>query len=225
MIKLLILIAFSAVIYWLGYQDGRLTAQRNRDKRSSQPPAFDKFSYSVNLSASPSMTAAGLATTSELPQPSAPTDISGADQETNPASPGAQRLVSPSPTLPLHAAGAPEMSHAPGDVRPMGRRLTIRVPLVPAGGLNPQEAAAITHLASASPASTAQVLVSAGGGDSATTEARAEKIRRKNPNFARKVANGEIKEADALRVLMQDLATEQLEYEKYRRPGSGSLTG
>ena len=35
----------------------------------------------------------------------------------------------------------------------------------------------------------------------------------------------EIKEADALRVLMKDLAAEQLEYEKYRRPGSGSLTG
>jgi hypothetical protein len=228
MIKLLILIAFSAVIYWLGYQDGRLTAQRKRDKRPSQPPAFDKFSYSVNLSASPSMTAAGLATTSESPEPSAVTDISGADPATNLASPGVHRLVGPSPTLAPNSA-SPGASHVTDDVRPTGRRLTIRVPLVPAVGLNPpeppEEALALTHSATDSPASTAPVLGSAGDGDSATTEARAEKIRRKNPAFARKVANGEIKEADALRVLMKDLAAEQLEYEKYRRPGSGSLTG
>ena len=228
MIKLLILIAFSAVIYWLGYQDGRLTAQRNRDKRPSQPPAFDKFSYSVNLSASPSMTAAGLARTSESPEPSAATDIFGADPESNLPSPGVHRLVGPSPTLAPNSA-TPGALHVNDDVRPTGRRLTIRVPLVPADGLNPpepaDEAPALTHSATDSPVSTARVLGTAGDGDSATTEARAEKIRRKNPAFARKVANGEIKEADALRVLMKDLAAEQLEYEKYRRPGSGSLTG
>jgi hypothetical protein len=228
MIKLLILIAFSAVIYWLGYQDGRLTAQRNRDKRPSQPPAFDKFSYSVNLSASPSMTAAGLTTTSESPEPSAATDIFGADPESNLASPGVHRLVGPSPTLAPNAA-SPGVLHVNDDVRPTGRRLTIRVPLIPAEGLKPsapkQEATAVIHSATVAAVSPDLAFGSAGDGDSATTEARAEKIRRKNPAFARKVANGEIKEADALRVLMKDLAAEQLEYEKYRRPGSGSLTG
>ena len=228
MIKLLILIAYSAVIYWLGYQDGRLTSQRTRDKRQSQPPAFGNFSYSVNLSGTPTMTSAGLADTSVAMQPSTPSvtrpDIS---QETSPADDDIQRLASLSPTTPLTTDTAP--SRVPDDAKPAGRRLTIRVPLVPRDSLGqkpePSHEAAIADSASVSPVSAPLASWPAGDGDSATTEARADKIRRKNPAFARKIANGEIKEADALRVLMKDLAAEQLEYEKYRRPGSGSLTG
>ena len=227
MIKLLILIAYSAVIYWLGYQDGRLTSQRTRDKRQSQPPAFGNFSYSVNLSGTPTMTSAGLADTSVAMQPSTPSvtrpDVS---QETSPADDDIQRLASLSPTAPLTTDTAP--SRVPDDAKPAGRRLTIRVPLVPRDSLDrpaPPQEAAMADSASVLPVSPPLASRPAGDGDSATTEARADRIRRKNPTFARKVANGEIKEADALRALMKDLAAEQLEYEKYRRPGSGSLTG
>ena len=227
MIKLLILIAYSAVIYWLGYQDGRLTSQRTRDKRQSRSPAFDNFSYSVNLSGTPTMTSAGLAEASVATQPSSPSvtrlDVS---KESNQADIGIQRLVSLPPTGTLGATPAPP--HVTDDPRPAGRRLTIRVPLAPRDSLDPPEPtreAANADSASVSPVSPPLASRLAGDGDSTTTEARADKIRRKNPAFARKVANGEIKEADALRVLMKDLAAEQLEYEKYRRPGSGSLTG
>lgn len=224
MIKLLILIAYSAVIYWLGYQDGRLTSQRTRDKRQSRSPAFDNFSYSVNLSGTPTMTPAGLADTHAATQPSSPSVTrSGVTEETNLPDNEIQRLVSLPPAGDLNATPAPP--NVPDDARPFGRRLTIRVPLVPRDSLDPPEPpqeAAIADLASVSPPLASQP---AGDGDSTTTEARADKIRRKNPAFARKVVNEEIKEADALRVLMKDLAAEQLEYEKYRRPGSGSLTG
>ncbi len=227
MIKLLILIAYSAVIYWLGYQDGRLTSQRTRDKRQSRSPAFDNFSYSVNLSGTPKMTSTGLAEASVATQPSSPSvtrlDVS---QETNLPDIQTQRLVGLLPAEPLYAAPLPP--NVPDDARPAGRRLTIRVPLVRRDSLDPPEPTpetAIADLASVSPVSAPLASRPAGNGDSTTTEARADKIRRKNPAFARKVANGEIKEADALRVLMKDLAAEQLEYEKYRRPGSGSLTG
>ena len=228
MIKLLILIAYSAVIYWLGYQDGRLTSQRTRDKRQSRSPAFDNFSYSVNLSGTPTMTPAGLADTHAAPQQSAPSVTrSDVSQETNLPDNEIHRLVSLPPAGDLNATPAPP--NVPDDARPFGRRLTIRVPLVPRDSLDlpepPQEAAIADDLASVSPVSSPLASQPAGDGDSTTTEARADKIRRKNPAFARKVANGEIKEADALRVLMKDLAAEQLEYEKYRRPGSGSLTG
>lgn len=227
MIKLLILIAYSAVIYWLGYQDGRLTSQRTRDKRQSRSPAFDNFSYSVNLSGTPTMTSAGLADSGIATQPSSPSVTrSGVTEETNLPDNEIQRLVS------LPTAGdrnaTPASPNVPDDARPFGRRLTIRVPLVPRDSLAPPEPTqetAIADLASVSPVSSPLASQPAGDGDSTTTEARADKIRRKNPAFARKVANGEIKEADALRVLMKDLAAEQLEYEKYRRPGSGSLTG
>jgi hypothetical protein len=227
MIKLLILIAYSAVIYWLGYQDGRLTSQRTRDKRQSRSPAFDNFSYSVNLSGTPTMTSAGLAEASVATQPSAPS-VTRLDvrQETNLPDNQTQRLVSLPPAEPLNAAPLPPI--LPDDARPAGRRLTIRVPLVPRDSLDlpePTQETAIADLASVSPVSAPLASRPAGDGDSTTTEARADKIRRKNPAFARKVANGEIKEADALRVLMKDLAAEQLEYDKYRRPGSGSLTG
>ena len=227
MIKLLILIAYSAVIYWLGYQDGRLTSQRTRDKRQSRAPAFDNFSYSVNLSSTPTMTSAGLADTHAAPQPSSPyVTRSDVSQETNLTDNEIQRLVSLPPAGDLNATPAPP--NLPDDARPAGRRLTIRVPLVPRDSLDPPEPTqetAIAELASVSPVSSPLASRPAGDGDSTTTEARADKIRRKNPAFARKVANGEIREADALRVLMKDLAAEQLEYEKYRRPGSGSLTG
>ena len=227
MIKLLILIAYSAVIYWLGYQDGRLTSQRTRDKRQSRSPAFDNFSYSINLSGTPTMTPAGLADTHAAPQPSAPSVTrSDVSQEMNLPDNEIQRLVSLPPAGDLNATPAPP--NVPADARPAGRRLTIRVPLVPRDSLDPPEPTqetAIADLASVSPVSSPLASRPAGDGDSASTEARADKIRRKNPAFARKVANGEIKEADALRVLMKDLAAEQLEYEKYRRPGSGSLTG
>jgi hypothetical protein len=227
MIKLLILIAYSAVIYWLGYQDGRLTSQRNRDKRQSRSPAFDNFSYSVNLSGPPSMTSAGLSDTRVAPQPSAPSVTrSDVSQEASEASHEIQRLVSLPPADALNAVPAPP--RITDNAKPAGRRLTIRVPLIPRDNLNPPEPpqeAAIADSASVSQVSSPLASWPAGDGDSATTEARADKIRRKNPAFARKVANGDIKEADALRVLMKDLAAEQLEYEKYRRPGSGSLTG
>lgn len=228
MIKLLILIAYSAVIYWLGYQDGRLTSQRTRDKRQSRAPAFDNFSYSVNLSGTPTMTASGLADTHAATQPSSPpVTRSDVSQETNLADNEIQRLVSLPPAGDLNATPAPP--NVPDDARPAGRRLTIRVPLVPRDSLGqkpePPHEAAIAVSASVSTVSSPLASWPAGDGDSATTEARADKIRRKNAAFARKVANGEIKEADALRVLMKDLAAEQLEYEKYRRPGSGSLTG
>lgn len=227
MIKLLILIAYSAVIYWLGYQDGRLTSQRTRDKRQSRSPAFDNFSYSVNLSGTPTMTPAGLADSGIATQPSeASVTRSDISQETNQADIGIQRLVSLTRTGTLGATPPPP--HVTDDARPAGRRITIRVPLVPRDSLDPPEPpqeAAIADLASVSPVSPPLASQPAGDGDSTTTEARADKIRRKNPAFARKVANGEINEADALRVLMKDLAAEQLEYEKYRRPGSGSLTG
>ena len=224
MIKLLILIAYSAVIYWLGYQDGRLTSQRTRDKRQSRSPAFDNFSYSVNLSGTPTMTSAVLAEANVATQPSSPSVTrSDVSQETNLPDNQTQRLVSLPPAEPLNAAPLPP--NLPDDPRPAGRRLTIRVPLAPRDSLNNPQEAANADSASVSPVSAPLASRSAGDGDSTTTEARADKIRRKNPGFARKVANGEIKEADALRVLMKDLAAEQLEYEKYRRPGSGSLTG
>ena len=227
MIKLLILIAYSAVIYWLGYQDGRLTSQRTRDKRQSRSPAFDNFSYSVNLSGTPTMTSAGLANSGIATQPSeASVTRLGVTEETNLPDNQTQRLVSRPPAGDLNAA--PAHPNVPDDARPAGRRLTIRVPLVPRDSLDlpePTQETAIADLASVSPVSAPLASRPAGDGDSTTTEARADKIRRKNPAFARKVANGEIKEADALRVLMKDLAAEQLEYEKYRRPGSGSLTG
>ena len=229
MIKLLILIAYSAVIYWLGYQDGRLTSQRTRDKRQSRSPApaFDNFSYSVNLSGTSTMTSAGLADSGIATQPSEPSVTqSDVSQETNLADDQIQRVVNLPPAGDLNPTPAPP--NVPDDARPFGRRLTIRVPLVPRDSLDlpePPQETAIADLASVSPVSAPMASRPAGDGDSTTTEARADKIRRKNPAFARKVANGEIKEADALRVLMKDLAAEQLEYEKYRRPGSGSLTG
>lgn len=223
MIKLLILIAYSAVIYWLGYQDGRLTSQRTRDKRQSRSPAFDNFSYSVNLSGTPKMTSTGLADSGIATQPSEPSVTrSGVTKETNLPDNDIQQMVSLPLAEPLNAAPLPP--NVPDDARPAGRRLTIRVPLVRRDSLDPPETA-IADLASVSPVSSPLASRPAGDGDSTTTEARADKIRRKNPAFARKVANGEIKEADALRVLIKDLAAEQLEYDKYRRPGSGSLTG